>query len=237
MTFKQTLAALKSAGTAQNRKIHGRHGVQGDQYGVSIAELEKLKKRIGTDHELAVALWATGNHDARILATMVADPAAMTSKDLDAWVRDLDNYVVTDAFSTLVLRSGRGLRKFETWKDRKAEFVAAAAWNVLGGVAQHEGTELENAWLEGQLETITAEIHSRPNRVRHSMNQALICIGVRGGALEKAALRAAGKIGKVEVDHGRTSCKTPDAAAYIAKTLDYRAKKAANNNKSARTRA
>ena len=224
MTFKQTLAALKSAGTAQNRKIHGRHGVQGEQYGVSFAELEKLKKKIGTDHELAVALWATGNHDARILATMVADPAAMTSKDLDAWVRDLDNYVVTDAFGTLVLRSGRGLRKFETWKDRNAEFVAAAAWNVLAGAAQHEETRLENAWLRKQLSTITTEIRSRPNRVRHSMNQALICIGARGGAMEKTALAAARKIGKVEVDHGQTSCKTPDAAGYITKILDHRRK-------------
>ncbi len=36
--------------------------------GVSYANLEKLKKRIKMDHELAAHLWDTGNHDARILA-------------------------------------------------------------------------------------------------------------------------------------------------------------------------
>jgi 3-methyladenine DNA glycosylase AlkD len=225
MTLKQILAALQKAGTAQNRKVYGRHGVHGDQYGVSFADLGKLKKRIGTDHELACGLWATGNHDARVLATMVADPAAMTSRDLDAWARDMDNYVVTDAYSTLVLKSGKGARKFEAWKNRRSEFVAATAWNVLAGMAQHEGTVLEDAWLREQLDQITAEIHDRPNRVRHSMNQALICIGVRGGAMEKAARSAARKIGKVEVDHGQTSCRTPDAAAYLDKVLDHRAKK------------
>jgi hypothetical protein len=54
------------------------------------------------------------------------------------------------------------------------------------------------------------------------MNMALIAIGVRSAGLRKLALAAAKRIGKVEVDHGDTSCKTPDAAAYIAKTVDHR---------------
>ena len=49
------------------------------------------------------------------------------------------------------------------------------------------------------------------------MNNALIAIGGRNAKLKKLALAAAKKIGKVEVDHGDTSCKTPDAAAYINK--------------------
>ena len=223
MTLAQALAALAKAGTAQNRKIYARHGVTGEQYGVSYAELKKLKKTIGTDHELACGLWRTGNHDARILAAMVADPAALGSRELDAWARELDNSVVTDAFSSLVARTPHALRKFAAWRDRKAEHVAACAWNVLGVLAQDEGNDLDEAWLKEQVNVIESEIHVRPNRTRHSMNQALIGIGVRGGALEKAALAAAGRIGKVDVDHGQTSCQTPDAAAYIAKTLAYRA--------------
>ena len=72
MTLKQALGALKKAGTAQNRKIYGNHGVTITMYGVSFAELKKLKKQIGTDTDLARQLWATGNHDARILACMIA---------------------------------------------------------------------------------------------------------------------------------------------------------------------
>ena len=77
MTLRETMKALEKAGTAQTRKIYGRHGVTGPMYGVSYATLGQLKKKIKTDHALAEQLWATGNHDARILATMVADPAQL----------------------------------------------------------------------------------------------------------------------------------------------------------------
>ncbi len=224
MTLKQTLAALKKAGTAQNRKVYATHGVAGEQYGVSFAELNRLKKVIGTDHELAGGLWATGNHDARVLACMVADAEAFSSRELDAWARDLDNYVICDAFSTLVAKSPHRDRKFAAWRDRKSEWTAATAWNVFCALAMH-ADDRPDAFFHEPLEAIEREIHDRPNRVRHSMNQAVICIGVRNTALEKKARAAAKRIGKVEVDHGKTSCKTPDAVAYIEKTKAHRAKK------------
>ncbi len=225
MTVKQALAALKKAGTAQNRKIYGRHGVTAEMYGVSYAELEKLKKAIGTDHALAAALWATGIHDARVLACKVADSDAFGARELDAMARELDDYVLVDAFSSMVARGKHRLRKAEQWSRRKGEWVAAAGWNLVASQADHEPT-LTDAWCRERLREIETGIGKAPNRVRHSMNQALICIGLRGAALEKSALAAAKRIGEVEVDHGPTSCKTPDAAAYIAKTKAYRAKKA-----------
>lgn len=77
------------------------------------------------------------------------------------------------------------------------------------------------------LAEIESDIHGSPNRVRHAMNQALICIGVRNNALRKKALAVAKRIGKVEVDHGETGCKTPDAASYIDNTLAHRERKSA----------
>ena len=224
MTLKQVMAALKKAGTAQNRKVYGRHGVTGEQFGVSFAELGRLRKKLKTDHALAGELWATGNHDARILACMIADPEAFTSRELDVWARDLGNYVVTDAFSSLVAKSPHRDRKFEAWRDRKNEWIAATAWNVFCALAMHADDRPDQFFLEN-LAVIEAGIHGRPNRVRHSMNQALICVGVRNARLEKRALAAAAGIGRVEVDHGATGCKTPEAAVYIAKTLAHRAKR------------
>ena len=74
MTAHDILTELEALGTAQTRKIYNRHGVGDDQYGVSYANLKALKKQIKTDHEAAKQLWASGNHDARILAAMIADP-------------------------------------------------------------------------------------------------------------------------------------------------------------------
>lgn len=224
MTLKQTLAALKKAGTAQNRKIYGNHGVRSEMYGVSYAELGKLKKKIRSDHELALGLWASGNHDARVLACMVADADAFTSRELDAMARELDDYVLTDAFSSMVARGKHRLRKAEAWSKRKGEWVSAAGWNLVASQANHDEA-LSDAWCRARLKEIETGIAGASNRARHSMNQALICIGVRNPKLEKSALASAKRIGKVEVDHGKTSCTTPDAAAYIAKTLAYRARK------------
>ena len=74
MNVKQALAKLKALGTAQNRKVYARHGVTREAFGVSYANLGKLVREIKVDHELALGLWKSGNHDARVLATMVADP-------------------------------------------------------------------------------------------------------------------------------------------------------------------
>jgi 3-methyladenine DNA glycosylase AlkD len=225
MTLKQTLAALKKAGTAQNRKIYGRHGVTGAMCGVSYAELKKLTKAIGTDHELARGLWASGNHDARVLACMVADPAALKSGEIDAWARAMDNYVLTDAFCGLIAQSRFGRSKCDAWMKRRDEWYRAAGWNLLSILADSDDS-LTDAYLAERTAAIVTDIHGSPNRARHSMNQALIAIGIRNDKLRKRALAAAKKIGKVEVDHGQTSCQTPDASAYIAKVLDYRRKKA-----------
>jgi len=224
MNLKQTMAALKKAGTAQNRKVYANHGVTGEQFGVSFAELKKLKTSIRTDHALAAGLWASGNHDARVLACMIADSEAFAARDLDAWCRDLDSYVLTDAFSSLVAKSPHRDRKFAAWKDRRGEWPAAAAWGVFCALAMHEDDRPDSFFME-HLKTIEAEIHERPNRVRHIMNQAVICIGIRNAALKRKAVAAARRIGRVEVDHGVTSCKTPDPVVSIEKTLAHRAKR------------
>ena len=99
---EEVLRRLESLGTAQNRKIYRRHGAGEKLFGVSFANLEKLQKEIKVDHELAQRLWASGNHDARVLAAMIADPAATSLQLLNCWKKDLDGYIVTDIFSGFV---------------------------------------------------------------------------------------------------------------------------------------
>lgn len=216
MTLKDTLRALEAAGTAQNRKVYSRHGVKPPLSGVSYRALGELKKKIKTDDALAEQLWATGNHDARVLATMVADPEATSLKRLDAWRKDLDNYVLTDALSALAAKSPAAQTCVRKWTAMKNEWAAAAGWNALCSLAMRDGT-YTGAELTAFLETIEAGIHGAKNRARHSMNMALIAIGLASPALRKKAEATAKRIGPVEVDHGETGCKTPDAIPYLAK--------------------
>ncbi|MEM7480699.1 MAG: DNA alkylation repair protein [Acidobacteriota bacterium] len=240
MNFDQALKQLEAAGTAQNRKVYARHGVKDPQFGVSLAHLGKLTRAIGTNQEIADKLWATGNHDAQVLATMVADPQRFGLRDLDGLCRKIGNYVLADAFSKLVARSPHARRKAEVWTRSKSDFVGQVGFNVLAGLAlsvPQDDPDLDDAYFEGHLVKIEEEIHQRPNRTRHAMNQALIAIGVRNPNLTTKALAAAGRIGGVDVDHGETSCKTPNASDYIRKTLEYRRAKARKKKTKARARS
>jgi 3-methyladenine DNA glycosylase AlkD len=226
MTKTEAMKRLEAFGTEQNRKVYARHGVKPPAFGVSFANVRALGKKIGLDTRLALELWATGNHDARILATIVADPKEMSSAQLDAWSKDLSNYVLCDALSGVAARSPHALAKWEKWSASKNEWIGRAGWTVLAHVAMNDRT-LPDAFFEERLESIERDIHQQKNYTRYGMNGALIAIGGRGGALMKRALDASKRIGTVEVDHGETGCKTPDAAPYIRKMVERSRAKAA----------
>ena len=221
MTLAQAMSALEKAGTAQARKIYARHGAEGPMFGVSFAVLKDLTKRIGVDHELALALWDTGNLDARNLAVKIVDPQRMSSADLDRWAREGSATRTCASYVGMVAGEGPlASKKVERWLASKDEVVRCHAWSVVGHLA-HRDEGAPDAFFDKLLPVIERGIHAAPNLERANMNLALIAIGCRSAALRKAANAAAKRIGKVEIDHGDTSCKTPDAAATIQKTWDY----------------
>lgn len=225
MNLQQTLEQLESRGTEQNRKVYRRHGVSDNMFGVSYAQQRQLAKTLKGSHPLALELWGSGNHDARVLATMIADPAQADDALLASWADDLDSYVLTDAFSGYVGKTALAPAKAEQWRGAAGEWHGRAGWHLVSHLAM-QNPDLPDAYFIDCLDTIEREIHTRKNRVRDAMNNALIAIGIRNAALEQPALAAAARIGKVEVDHGQTGCKTPDAAAYIQRTLARRRQKA-----------
>lgn len=222
MTAEEILQQLEAIGSEQTRKTYRKHGVGENMYGVSYANLGVLKKALKVNHPLALELWQSGNHDARVLATMIADPAQLDSKTLDAWVADLDNYQISDAFAKVAAGAAQGGKKAEKWRKSKEEWVSRAGWLII---AQRAGdSAITDDYFAELLPIIEATIHKGKNRTRDAMNTALISIGLRP-SLRQQAIDTARAIGKVEVDHGQTSCKTPDAESYILKTVEHPEKK------------
>ncbi|MCP5112190.1 MAG: DNA alkylation repair protein, partial [bacterium] len=164
MNFKEVMAELKRMGTAQNRKVYARHGYSDNMFGVSFAHLRQLGKRIRRDHALAQQLWATGNEDARHLACMIADPEAMTSTDLDAWISDIGHYCLADVFSKEVAsRSPHAAKKISTWTRSKSDFTGQAGWDVVALLAL-DAAETPEATFEKHVATIEKKIHKASNR-------------------------------------------------------------------------
>jgi 3-methyladenine DNA glycosylase AlkD len=220
MSLADAMGALERAGSAQTRKTYTRHGAQEPMFGVSFAVLSGLVKRIRVDHELAQQLWETGNHDARMLAVKIADPARVSPAELDRWASGMNTRMCGGYVAMLAAESPHSHAKVRQWLASKDEAERCAGWSALSQLAQRDAAA-PDAMFADALQRIEKSIHESGNREREMMNGAVIAIGCRSVALRKAAMSAAKRIGKVVVDHGDTACRTPDAAQYIEKTWGY----------------
>ena len=226
MTAKQSIAELKRLGTAQTRKIYLRHGATEPLFGVKFGDLSKLKKKIGIDHEVAQDLWQTTNCDAQTLALMVADPEQIKSSDIDSWLRPLSYDLLVGMLAELTSKTSYAAAKWKKWSRSKSEMTLVAAYSLLSNWLKNDANDVPKATISEALKTIETGIHDAPNLARQAMNNALIAIGVFREDFRERTYKAAKKIGKVEVDHGETNCKTPDAESYIKKAVSHNRKRA-----------
>jgi 3-methyladenine DNA glycosylase AlkD len=105
-----------------------------------------------------------------------------------------------------------------SWIESDKEFVKSTGYYVFADVLRVNKT-ISTKDIKEQLSIIETKIHTESNRVKHTMNNALIAIGIFRPEFQEQVLIIAKKIGRVEVDHGLTSCKTPDATDYILRTI------------------
>ena len=218
MSLDEVMSALAANGTAQNIKIYQRHGGIMPMFGVSSAFLKELAKKIKRDAPLAAALWATGNYDAMNLAAMIADPSLFTEGEADAWLQSVRCYAAAGSLANVVAASPVALSRVQAWTKSPDEYTRTTGYDTLC-VMLRQGAALDDAWLADVIRTIEAEIGGSANRARHAMNMALIAIGGYRAALRDQVLAAAARIGPVMVDHGETSCETPEVGPYIAKMV------------------
>lgn len=188
---KAVVAELKRAGSpAYKVDMAKRYGIvtKAEVYGVTVATLRAMAKRFGYNRDLAEALWATGIHDARMLATMVDDPADITPAQMERWVRDMDNWGIVDtACFHYWDRSPHAFAKIEKWSKSKDEFVKRAAFALLASCAVHkQGTDEQ--MLRG-LELIEREASDPRNFVKKAANWALRAIGGKKSPKLRAAAR------------------------------------------------
>ena len=136
MTLDQTMAQLEAMGTEQTRRTYLRHGASEPLFGVKFGDLRPLATRIGRDHALAHQLWFTRNLDARLLACMVADPERASETELDAWLDDIEVYILVDVFVAELAARVPGRRaRAERWIASHRDRTAQAGWDLMNIVA------------------------------------------------------------------------------------------------------
>ncbi len=219
MTSQEILAELQQLGSETTKKTLLNHGIKEPVFGVKVADLKPIQKRIKRNYQLALDLYDTGIYDAMYLAGLIADDAKMTRANLQHWVEQatsesLCGYTV----AWVAAESPHGLEMAREWIESSRESIAFAGWSTLGSlVSIKKDADLDLTELEQLLKRIERTIHAQPNRVRHAMNGFVIAVGCYVAPLTELAIQTAMNIDKVAFNPGKTACKIPSALEYIQK--------------------
>jgi 3-methyladenine DNA glycosylase AlkD len=172
-----------------------RYGISVERrLGVSIPELRRLAKELGRDHRLALGLWRTGIADARILASMVDDPARLTEAQMEEWVKDFDSWDVCDQVcDNLFEKAPFVWKKIADWSAREEEFVKRAAFALMACLAWHD-KKAGDARFIGLFPLIVRGSTDERNYVKKAVNWALRNIGKRNPRLNRESVAVAREI-------------------------------------------
>ncbi|MGQ9503216.1 MAG: DNA alkylation repair protein [Anaerolineae bacterium] len=185
----QTLEQLRNPAALEGMARFGITTVHA--YGIPIPELRVIAKRIGFNHGMALHLWDSGIHEARILASMMADPHMLTEEQMERWSSDLDSWDLCDqCCNNLFRKTAYAWRKAIEWSAREEEYVKRAGFALMASLAVGDKTSPDAHFLEF-LPIIRREATDGRNMVKKAVNWALRQIGKRSQMLNDAAIQTA----------------------------------------------
>ncbi len=195
----EVLAWLARHGTKHNRDGMARYGIVAPKvYGVSVANLHKLAKQIGRNHDLAIALWGTEWYEARMLTAFIDEPARVTPAQMNKWARDFDNWAICDTLCMhLFDRTPHSWEKVEQWSTRREEFVKRAAFALIASLALHDKKSPDTPFMKS-LALIKRAATDDRNFVKKGVNWALRAVGLRSLKLNTAAIKLAKQLAESE---------------------------------------
>lgn len=213
MTLKEALAKLKELGNEKMRLHHKKNGADDNQFGVKLGDIRTVANKIKTDHQLALALWETGNVDARLLATLVIKPKELSLDEMDKMVKSINLAQVADWFNGYVVKEYPDKEKLrEKWMKSKDPMAARAGWSLTAGRIARSPDGLD---LTALLDRIESEMPKAAPEVQWTMNSALAQIGINFPAHRKRAIGIGEKLGIYRDYPVSKGCTSPFAPIWI----------------------
>lgn len=197
-SVQEVLAMLQARAKPEAVEGMARFGMTPDaRLGVSVTDMRRIARSLGRDHALALALWETGIPEARILASMVDEPAQLTEAQMERWVADFNSWDVCDQVClNLFDKSPLAWRKVGEWAEREEKFVRRAAYALIACLAWHDKTAPDEAFIR-LFPVIRAGATDGRNYVKKAVSWALRQVGKRNANLRRAALETAREIGQI----------------------------------------
>jgi 3-methyladenine DNA glycosylase AlkD len=200
----QVLDILRAVGNPRNVEGMARFGISAtNTLGISVPALRKLARGIGCDHALAQELWDSGIHEARHLAALVDEPDKVTERQMERWAKGFDSWDVVDGCCLkLFVATPYAHSKAIEWSRRQEEYVKRAAFSLMAVLAVHDKQAPDAKFLRF-LPIIKRESGDERNFVKKAVNWALRQIGKRNRRLNKAAIKVAQGIRRIDSSSAR----------------------------------
>ena len=201
---EEILTLLKSQANPENVAGMSRFGINPhNTLGVSIPTLRQIARQAGKNHALAEELWASGVHEARLLAAFIENPRAVSEEQMERWASDFDSWDVCDQVcSNLFDRTPFAFQKAQEWSSRSEEFTKRAGFVLMACLAVH-AKKARDEEFETFFPLILQEAADERNFVKKAVNWALRGVGKRNDNLNRKAIQTALAMQKIDSKSAR----------------------------------
>ena len=213
MSETTVAGVLAELAALEDPKMREANEKRGDDHGINLSKLRAVAKRLKTQQDLAVELWATGETSARLLALLICRPKAFGRDQLDTMLREARAPKVHDWLVNYVVKKSQHAEELRVaWKADADPVVASAGWALT---SERIAKAPEGLDLPGLLDVIEAHMKEAPARLQWAMNQALATIGIEHPELRARALRIGERLEVLKDYPTPPNCTSPFAPAWI----------------------
>lgn len=213
MNLEETLIQLEALGDERVRAQRSKHGAGDNQFGVQLGAIRKVAKQIKTNYDLAIALWATENIDARLLAILLIKPKFLSAEKVDQMVRSVTFTQVADWLNAYVVKlhpDNELLR--QQWMTSADPMAARAGWNLTSIRVEKQPEGLD---LPALLDRIESEMGTADSVTQWTMNNTLAAIGIHFPEHRERALAIGETLGIYRDYPVSKGCTSPFAPIWI----------------------
>ena len=217
MTLEDTLAQLDALGNERVRARNRKHGAGENQFGVQLGDIRKVAATIGANQQLAMALWETGNVDARLLAILLIKAGKLSRDEMDRMVRSASFAQVADWLNAYVVRQHPDRESLrQAWMEDDDPWAARAGWSLTAGRIARSADGLD---LPALLDRIEAEMGNAASPVQWTMNTCLAGIGIHFPEHRERAIAIGETLGIYRDYPVSKGCTSPFAPIWIGEMV------------------
>jgi 3-methyladenine DNA glycosylase AlkD len=213
MTLHEAMAQLEALGTQRMRDLNTKNGAGDNQFGVKMGDIRTVAKEIKSDPELAKQLWASGNLDAMLLATLILKPKLLSEHELEAMVKDAEVPQLADWLNSYVVKLHPQREELrQKWMSDSHEMISRSAWSLTSDKVVKDPKGLD---FDALLDRIDREMASAPPKAQWTMNFTLGNIGIHSAAHRDRALEIGERLGIYRDYPCSPGCTSPFVPIWI----------------------